>query len=118
MLAGPLRRSAHHRPDGAQPRNEWERGGEEREKHLTTIARTRGLHPNATYPALAIATGIFAIAVEDRRPLAKRIVDHAEGHLRIDVDEVTWGHVADADRALDLLRQSARVMGIELESDR
>ena len=57
-------------------------------------------------------TGTFAMTVEECRLVLERLTERVEDHLGFGPDEITWGHVADADRVLYYLRHAAFVAGV------
>ena len=56
--------------------------------------------------------GTYAMTVEECRVIVERLRDAVADHLGHSSDEVTWGHVADADRVLYHLRHAAFVAGV------
>ena len=67
---------------------------------------------NAEAEEESLALGTFILAIGDCAGLLSRIRERVDDHLRIAPNEVTWGHVADADRLLHHLRQAAFVARI------
>lgn len=61
------------------------------------------------------AIGAFAGLVEECRVLLADLVERVDDHLGLSPDDVLWGHVADAERLLEHLREAAFVAGFQDE---
>ena len=59
----------------------------------------------------SLALGPFILAVGECAELLARIRERLDEHLGVSSDDVTWGHVADADRLHYHLRHAAFVAG-------
>ena len=59
----------------------------------------------------SLALGPFVLAVGECAALLARIRERVDDHLRVSPEDVTWGHVADADRLLYHLRHAAFAAG-------
>jgi hypothetical protein len=55
----------------------------------------------------SLATGPFSAALDECSAVLSKIKERVDDHLGVSPDEVTWGHVADADRLLLHLRHAA-----------
>lgn len=62
------------------------------------------------------ALGPFILTVGECVELLARVRERLDEHLGVSPDDVTWGHVADADRLLHHLRHAAFAAGVLGES--
>ncbi len=60
----------------------------------------------------SLALEPFILAIGDCATLVARLKERLDDHLGVSPDDVTWGHVADADRLLYHLRQAAFAAGV------
>ena len=55
------------------------------------------------------ALAAFTAHITEASVLARKIVDALDDHLGLDADGINWGHVGDAQRILEVLKEAHRV---------
>ena len=54
----------------------------------------------------------FLARIFEARELLDQLGEHIDDHLGIDPESLHWGHVGDAGRVVELLRQAAELCGL------
>lgn len=62
-----------------------------------------------TRPTNDKALDAFVAKISEAAVLARKVVAALDNHLDLDPDDIHWGHVGDAERILEVLREAHRV---------